>query len=114
LPEDLLRKYRPVGPPGDLRARLLVPEQVAWPWAVAAAALLALTVGLHAATGSRARGEYAALGDPFPFDLRVAMIADTLGGGEDARRRAWLLVNQEELERRLPQPSGFQPPETAR
>ena len=41
--EDLLRRYRPAGPCGDLRARIVAGNQVtgrAWPWAAAAAVLL--------------------------------------------------------------------------
>ena len=41
--EDLLRRYRPAGPGGDLRARIVAGNQVtgrAWPWAAAAAVLL--------------------------------------------------------------------------
>ena len=41
--EDLLRRYRPAGPGGDLRARIVAASQVtgrAWPWAAAAAVLL--------------------------------------------------------------------------
>src|SRR3954468_16206837 len=53
--EALLSRYRPADPPGGLEDRLL--EQPAlvfrdprtWPWAVAAAALLAVTIGLHVA-----------------------------------------------------------------
>jgi hypothetical protein len=52
--EQLLNRYRPVGPPDDLFSSItgLVRSRTAgvrraWPWAVAAAALLALTIGLH-------------------------------------------------------------------
>ena len=50
---ELLDRYRLVGPPADLRARALAPVTRAlrvWPWAAAAAALLAATVGLHVAS----------------------------------------------------------------
>jgi hypothetical protein len=51
--DELLRelnRYRPVGPPPRLRDRVLQMKQPArtWPWAVAAAALLALSVALNA------------------------------------------------------------------
>jgi hypothetical protein len=42
--DDLLRRYRPAGPPAELRARLIAsaaPMPRTWPWAAAAAALLA-------------------------------------------------------------------------
>lgn len=47
--DDLLRCVRPAGPPSDLRARIFAPRRAprAWPWAMAAAALLMLTVTVH-------------------------------------------------------------------
>jgi hypothetical protein len=51
--EDLLRRYQPAGPPAALRARILgdtTPVGRTWPWAVAAAVLLATVVGTHAFT----------------------------------------------------------------
>lgn len=42
--EDLLRRYRLAGPDGNLRARIVAGNQVtgrAWPWAAAAAVMLA-------------------------------------------------------------------------
>lgn len=51
--EDLLRRYRPVGPSSDLRARILgdtAPVGRTWPWAVAAAMLLAAVCGLRLST----------------------------------------------------------------
>ena len=50
---DPLRRYRPAGPPPRLRARVVQVQSAArtWPWAVAAAALLALSIALN--TGAR-------------------------------------------------------------
>jgi hypothetical protein len=47
--EEILRRYLPRGPSSSLRDAVLAREpqsQRVWPWAVAAAALLAATVGL--------------------------------------------------------------------
>ena len=102
LPEDLLRKYRPVGPPADLRARLLVPERAAWPWAAAAAALLALTFGLHFATSTLDAPSTVPHEDPFGVDDRIAYATAALGGSDEARRMAALIVMEEEVRRTLP------------
>ena len=44
--DDLLRRVRPAGPGAELRARIVGIGRVprTWPWALAAAALLAVTV----------------------------------------------------------------------
>lgn len=46
---DPLRRYRPVGPPPRLRGRVVQAKPAArtWPWAVAAAALLAFSIALN-------------------------------------------------------------------
>jgi hypothetical protein len=46
---DSLRRYRPAGPPPRLRGRVVqvTPAARTWPWAVAAAALLALSIALN-------------------------------------------------------------------
>lgn len=59
--EQLLHRYEPAAPPPSLRARVMNVHggaTRAWPWAAAAAALLALTVWLHDAT-TRVAGRYA-------------------------------------------------------
>ena len=115
MPEDLLRKYRPAGPPPDLRQRvcggeslggaaLYGPPRLAWPWAVAAAALLAWTIGIHLQTLALAANALGQRPDRLSVDTRVAALTEALGGSEDARRTALLLVAKEELERRLPPP----------
>lgn len=50
--ERLLRRHRPAAAAPGLRERVLPPAAArrTWPWAVAAAALLVLTVGLHERT----------------------------------------------------------------
>jgi hypothetical protein len=63
--EVLLRRYRPAGPRPDLRARILAdaaPVPRSWPWAAAAAALLAMVCFTHLLTGSL----YERVGESFP------------------------------------------------
>lgn len=53
--ERCLRRYAPLAPPAHLRRRLFDHEtspRRAWPWAAAAAAMLAAAVGLSSLTGS--------------------------------------------------------------
>ena len=87
--ESLLRRYRPAEPPTGLRARVVegaAERRRAWPWIAAAAALLALTVGLHMSTarvGHRMRPAE-------DFDERAAAIVElerALGDGDAARER---------------------------
>ena len=84
--EDLLKRYRPAGPPDSLRERCLTPSSAArvWPWAAAAAALLAITVGLEVAAadaiaGAKCRGD---------ADHDCAGDRRTGGGARRRRRRA--------------------------
>lgn len=51
--EDLLRRLRPAGPAPGLRGRIIGAAPAApraWPWAVAAAALLVLVIGMRTST----------------------------------------------------------------
>ena len=114
MPEDLLRKYRPLGPPSDLRGRILVPERAAWPWAVAAAVLLAATLGFHAATGALNTLNGTASEDSLGVDLRIAYGTAALGGGDEARRVATLIVMEEEVRRALPAVASASPPQEPR
>lgn len=97
--EGLLKKYRPVAPSNALEARIFqlpnpgagqIPTARTWPWAVAAAALLALTVGLHAFS----------LTAPIAADegldvQRVQMLAAEIGG-PGARATAEYIVREEQ------------------
>jgi hypothetical protein len=91
--ESLLRRYRPISTFPHLHI-----SKSTWPWAVAAAALLAISVGLHAAVV------------PAP-DLssavdaqRVRTIAEALGGSPGSEDLAEWMARREarvELEARL-------------
>lgn len=91
--DDLLRRYRPTGPPPDLRARVLagtVPAGRTWPWVAAAAVLLAATVGLQVARLRLATPVEAA---ELQGAAELRIVAEMLGGGEravdEARRLLW-------------------------
>lgn len=90
--ESALRRYHPPDPRADLRRRVLDaasadqgPRDVPWFWGpAAAAAILLLWFGVHT---SRVKPE------PDPIrDAEVALISETLGGGEGAVRYAELIV----------------------
>ena len=112
MPEALLRKYRPVGPPPRLRARLVEGDARAWPWAAAAAALLAMGVGLHAATRAGADATSVGIDLGITIEDRVRYLTQMMGGSEEARRLAVLRVSREETLMRLstPEPPLAEPP----
>lgn len=99
--EELLSRYRPADPRSDLWDQIskLPDSQIskserAWPWAVAAAALLAISVGLHATVV--APPESSSLVDP----ARVQAIVDELGGSPDSRTMAeWIARREASIER---------------
>ena len=94
--EDLLKRYRPAAPPDSLRERCLTPSRHArvWPWATAAAALLAITVGLEAAAaGAMARVDVVVA--PDPTAQAIAELAEALGGDAAARRVAEQIVDEQ-------------------
>lgn len=96
LVENLLKRYRPVGPPDSLRERCLVTPREApvWPWATAAAALFAITVGLQNAAAGAMSGANIALA----VDARaeaVAALAEALGGDTGARELAEQIIDQQ-------------------
>ena len=93
--ERTLQRYRPVDPPEDLLDRILTgdrsalafPEPRTWPWAVAAAALLALIIGLHSGSAN----------DPSVDATRreIADLSASLGGDALAQETATWLVRTE-------------------
>ena len=90
--EATLRRYRTRDPHADLRRRVLeagapdvAPRQVPWFWGpLSAAAILMLWLAAHA---SRIEAER----DPLR-EADVALVAEALGGGEEAVRYAELIV----------------------
>lgn len=113
--EDLLRRYRPAGPPESLRVRCLTPSPVArvWPWAAAAAALLAITVVLEAAAAQAIAAAEVVVG-PEPTAHAIAELAESLGGDAAAHRAAEQILEEQlrrdrELLAQLTPPSGDVP-----
>lgn len=96
--EELLRRYRPAGPPKQLRERILAIERTEriWPWMAAAAALLVSALTLHVATRDAAAGVYVTLGPA--AETRVADdLTDRFGGGAVARELARFLVVEQQV-----------------
>lgn len=89
--EDLLRRYRPVAQFSTFPNFQIPKSARLWPWAVAAAALLAVTIGFHAAV----------LPAPVPSSLidpaRVQAIAEELGGGPEGRVMAEWIARREAM-----------------
>lgn len=94
--ENLLKRYRPQGPPDSLRERCLIASHEArlWPWATAAAALLAITLGIQAAAGAAMAGAKISPATD-PSVAAVADLAEALGGDAVARRMAEEIIDQQ-------------------
>ena len=84
--EDLLRKYRPSGPPPDLRARIVTREYQVWRWATAAAALLVVAMLLHRAADRLL--VTATLPMAQAAEAQIEELSALLGGTPEARRLA--------------------------
>ncbi len=100
--EDLLRKYRPVGPPGELRQRILARSRVPriWPWASAAAALLVLGLTLQLAARHEAARANMDLG-PSVVTRVTDHLTDMLGGDLRARALAEFIVVEQQVHREI-------------
>jgi hypothetical protein len=92
--ENLLRRYRPAEPSDALFDQITKsPDheitKSTWPWAVAAAALLAISVGLHAVVVPAPEASV-------PVDpARLQAIIDELGGGPESRILAESIARRE-------------------
>jgi hypothetical protein len=101
--ESLLRRYRPMAPTVDPDRQITKSPNLqttklptTWPWAVAAAALLALTVGVHAATF------FAGSEEQDPLDpRRVQAVADDLGGLQNLVMAEWIVRQEARAEREV-------------
>lgn len=96
--EDLLRKYRPVGPPAEMRQRIRATIRVPliWPWASAAAALLILGLTLQFAAGNASAGAHLNLG-PSAVARVTEDLTNMLGGDLRARELAEFIVLEQQV-----------------
>jgi hypothetical protein len=97
--EDLIRGYRPLPPPADLRNRVINHQHRSrrgW-LLVAASALLALACDLMAAREHAVLRD-AILGAPVNHDQQVRALASKLGNDEAAMIEAELILNLDEQE----------------
>jgi hypothetical protein len=95
--EATLRRYRPVGPPADLGAHVLAARRT-WPWAAAAAALLAVALGARAAVDSVVARIPAV---PDPTSQAIAELTERLGGDATARQAVELMLVEQQILREL-------------
>ena len=103
--ESLLRRYEPAGPPASLRSRVIaasVRGPRTWPWAVAAAALVASTVWLHDTTERTVNAQTM----DSAVTPAVNVLADLMGGGDEARLTAQRIIAMDEAARLNAQPVG--------
>ena len=96
--EDLLRKYRPVGPPAELRHRILATTSVPriWPWATAAAALLVLGLAFQLAARNEVTGADLNLGSSAVARV-TEDLTNMLGGDLRARELAEFIVVEQQV-----------------
>ena len=117
-PEELLRRYRPLGPPPDLRDRIAsaAARDVARPFRAAedvprwlpaaAAALIAVTFSILANSARRDVAEQLGKGELTRAAV-VSELAARLGSGPAAREEAERLVQLDELKSRA-EPRGVE------
>lgn len=98
--DSLLRRYRPAGPSEELRARCLAPAPArvrrTWPWATAAAALLAATLSLHVAA-NRASARISVPAPSDPATDAIVSLTEILGGTPEARALAEAMVFEDRI-----------------
>ena len=107
--EDLLRRYRPVGPPADLRARVMAAGASAprtWPWAAAAAVLLGAVCATHAWTQSVYEDVRSSVGQtPASAMSDLPGLKSAIEEDPVLRERIEMLVWQEALQSPPPPPA---------
>jgi hypothetical protein len=98
--EDLLRQVRPAGPPPHLRARILgTASRPAWPWMVAAAATLVMTIGLQMEAAHLR--ESARSARPGPRDLESELTAAVQASTGLSEREARVVAMAGDLRSRM-------------
>jgi hypothetical protein len=98
--EELLRRYRPIGPPPDLRTRILSTPSIRhlWLWAAAAAMVIITIVSLHHVTDQLTRQMNVGLWRE-PATRAVEDIADILGRDPGTQLFAEFIVLYDEEQR---------------
>lgn len=96
--EDLLRKFRPVGPPLELRQWLFTTTSVpiVWPWVSAAIALLVSGLAFQLAARHTTVSAHVNLG-PSAMTRVTEDLADMLGGDLRARTMAEFIAVEQQV-----------------
>ena len=102
--ERLLARARPIGPSGELRARIFArrPAGRVWPWAAAAAAMLALSTLLQSGATAAREGVRAAAADR-SSDAESELIAVLRETGGLSEAEARLVAMTQQMEMRIAQ-----------
>ena len=106
--ENLLRRYEPAGPPASLRGRVVARRansRRTWPWATAAAALLALAVWLgSSAERLMQRNEVNLDAAGSQRSLEVEALTEIVGDTSNPRALAEWMIDRRDADRALESP----------
>jgi hypothetical protein len=114
--ERRLRRYTPLAPPAHLRRRLFDHERSprrAWPWAAAAAAMLAAAVWLHSSSTALVT-DLAGVSRNDVRAAEVAALAELLGVDQDSVAVAEDIVRLETMRMALMAPAAAGAPQDER
>ena len=91
--EDLLRRVRPAGPPRHLRVRIVgARSRPGWPWMVAAAAALVMSIGLQIAAAHLRESAQSASPESRDIESELTAVVQASTGLSEGEARVVAMV----------------------